>query len=131
MRCSLAKFVLLYSTLFIDNSSGVKSYKRNGFELTRPQTLEATATVNQPENSHTDGFSRTTLKITMWVAVHSKVLTGKDRDELFFSGISRPPLAVQKMYLVAHIDPSFSSPKILKVFEANAQVDPDFKKVKM
>ena len=68
------------------------------------------------------------LKITMWAAVDSKVLTHKDREQLFSQGVERPPLALQKMIVVAKVDPSKNSPKTLKLYEVNAQIDPDFSK---
>ena len=66
------------------------------------------------------------LKITMWAAVNSKVLSSKEREEMFYQGGKKPPLALQKMLVVAHVDHSKHSPKTLKLYEVNAQIDPDF-----
>ena len=66
------------------------------------------------------------LKITLWAAVNSKVLSSKDREEMYYQGVKKPPLALQKMLVVAHVDPSKHSPKALKLYEVNAQIDPDF-----
>ena len=70
------------------------------------------------------------MKITIWVAVNSKVMSPTEREELISKGVIRPPLAMQKMVVVAHVDPSKTSPKTLKLYEVNAQVDPDFSKGK-
>eukprot|EP00092_Neocalanus_flemingeri_P020761 GFUD01022496.1.p1 GENE.GFUD01022496.1~~GFUD01022496.1.p1 ORF type:complete len:177 (-),score=58.63 GFUD01022496.1:306-761(-) len=66
------------------------------------------------------------LKITMWVAVKSKVMSPTDREEMLSKGVVKPPLAMQKMLVVAHIDPSKTSPKTLKLYEVNAHIDPEF-----
>merc|ERR1719452_432668 len=68
------------------------------------------------------------LKITMWVAMKSKVLSVADREEMLNRGAIKPPLATQKLVVVAHVDPSRSSDKFLKLYEVHAQVDPDFSK---
>ena len=65
------------------------------------------------------------LKITMWAAVSSKVLSREDRARMYQMGVLKPPLAFQKFIVVAHVDPSKNSPKILKSYEFNANINPE------
>merc|ERR1719369_2089602 len=65
------------------------------------------------------------LKITMWAAVSSKVLSHEDRERMYHMGVLKPPLALQKFVVVAHVDPSKNSPKILKSYEFNANINPE------
>jgi len=65
------------------------------------------------------------LKITLWAAVNSKIMTHKERERLLMMGMLKPPLALQKMIVVAHVDPGRNSHKTLKSYEFNAKIDPD------
>ena len=65
------------------------------------------------------------LKITLWAAVNSKIMTNKERERLLLMGMLKPPLALQKMIVVAHVDPGKNSHKTLKSYEFNAKIDSD------
>ena len=65
------------------------------------------------------------LKITLWAAVSSKITSHTERERLLMMGMLRPPLALQKTIVVAHVDPGKNNMKTLKSFEFNAKIDPD------